>query len=349
MTYYHFVAAAFCAALALSSCSDDSKSANTSTPAQAPLAIEATLANKKPVKNTVVASGTLLPFEEATLFPEIHALVTKIFVKEGRAVAKGDLLIKLFDEDILANQKRITAQLALANETVSRLSKLSKVDGVSRQELDQATLQVSVLEAELELNRVALSRTEIRAPFSGIVGLRSVSPGSYVNPSMPLLTIRQMNPLKLDFSVAERFATMIKENQMVHFSVEGDTAKYSAKVLASEKAIESETRSLRIRALVNNVGNSLIPGAFAEVSLELGGERESIFVPTQSVIPQGRKKSVVVIENGIARFAEVKTGLRMAEQVEILEGILSNDTIATTGILFLKPGAPVKITQLINN
>lgn len=349
MTNYHFVAAAFCAALALSSCSDDSKSVNTNSPAQAPLAIEATLANMKPVKNTVIASGTLLPFEEATLFPEVNAVVTKIFVKEGSAVAKGDLLIKLFDEDILANQKRIVAQLALANETVSRLSKLSKVDGVSRQELDQAMLQVSVLEADLELNRVALSRTEIRAPFSGIVGLRSVSPGSYVNPSIALLTIRQMNPLKLDFTVAERFASLIKENQLVQFSVEGDTAKYGARVLASEKAIESETRSLRIRAMVNNDGNSLIPGAFAEVSLELGGERESIFVPTQSVIPQGRKKSVVVIENGIARFAEVKTGLRMTEQIEILEGLLSNDTIATTGILFLKPGAPVKITQLINN
>lgn len=331
------------------SCSNASKDNQVNSSGAAPMGVEATLTKSLPVKNSVIASGTLLPLEEAVLFSEINAIVTKVLVQEGIAVKKGDLLIKLFDEDIVANQNRIKAQLELAKETVSRLNKLSKVDGVSRQELDQAILQVNVLESELELNKVAYGRTEIRAPFSGTVGLRSISPGAYVNSSTPLLTIRQTTNLKIDFSVAERFASLIRNNQTVKFKVEGDSTTYFGKVMASEMAIDAETRSLKVRALVNNTTQSLIPGAFAEVQLELGGDRQALFVPTQCIVPQGRKKSVIVIENGVARFSEVETGNRMSEMIEIVSGLSLNDTIATTGILFLKPGAPVKISRINTN
>lgn len=331
------------------SCSNESQDTKAKGSATSPVAVEATLTKILPVKNSVIASGTLLPAEEAMLFSEINAVVTKVLVQEGTMVKKGDMLIKLFDEDIVANQNRIKAQLELAKETVSRLSKLSKVEGVSRQELDQAMLQVSVLESELELNKVAFGRTEIRAPFSGTVGLRSISPGAYVNPSTPLLTIRQTTTLKIDFSVAERFASLIKNNQVITFQVAGDTTSFYGRVMASEMAIDAETRSLKVRAQVNNTSQSLIPGAFAEVKLELGGDRQALFVPTQCIVPQGRKKSVIVIENGVARFSEVETGNRMSEMIEITSGLSQNDTIAITGILFLKPGAPVKISQIKTN
>lgn len=336
------------AAAALSSCSVNNSSQPNAGTASPPLPVEAFVAESLPVRNTIVVSGSLLPMEQTELRAEISASVVKVLVSEGSAVSRGDLLIKLFDEDLLAQRSKLNAQLDLANETVKRLSNLTRIEGVSRQEFDQAMVQVKLLESELEINRVAISKTEIRAPYNGVVGLRNVSPGSYVTPAVSLLTIRQTGDLKLDFAVAERFAQEIHENLPVRFTVEGDTSEYMAKVVASERAIDTDTRSLKVRATASNKSGKLTPGAFAEVIAELGGKRNSIFVPTQCIVPQGRKKSVVLIRNGAAQFAPVITGLRMQDKIEILEGLNLRDTVATTGILFLKPNAPVKVAKVIN-
>lgn len=296
----------------------------------------------------LTAAGTLLPAEETTLYPEASGRVVMLNLPEGRPVSQGELLVKLFDEDLQAQLKKMDAQLQQARLSEQRLADLLKIKGVSQQEYDAAALQVRVLESDIELTRVQLRKTEVRAPYRGVIGLRQISLGVYVTPATPITTIRATHPLRLDFSVPERFATLVRAGQRVSFQVQGQHRVYSAIVVASEPAISADARSLKVRAQVaESAQTGLTPGMFAEVKLRLQSRNNALLIPAQAIVPKARDKVVFVSRNGQAMPAIVKTGTRQAEKIEIIEGLKAGDTIAVTGTLFLRPNTPLKFGRLV--
>ena len=302
--------------------------------------------NSAPLQSGITASGSLLPFEQTELHPEVSGRVISINLPEGKKVGKGSLLVKLFDGDLLTQVTKAEAQLAIARTTAERLKGLLGVKGVSQQEYDLSELQIKNIEAEIELLRVRIRQTEIRAPYDGVIGLRQISPGAYITPATAVATIRDDTRLRLEFSVPEKYAPLIRMGQQISFQVDGSDKKFTAAVSASEQNVDATTRDLRYRAMVNGHDAALSPGRFAAVDIALTAQPKAILIPTAAIIPQAREKKVVVSRNGRAEFVSVKTGVRQAGNVEITEGLQIGDTIVTTGLLFLKPGNEIKFTKV---
>jgi membrane fusion protein (multidrug efflux system) len=239
------------------------------------------------------------------------------------------------------------AQLSLAELTEKRNAELLKVNGLSQADYDQSALQVHSINADIDLIKAQIRKTEIMAPYDGILGLRNISLGAQVTPGTPLVTIRTVQKLKLDFSVPEKYGKDVKAGLQVTFTLQGEDARYNATVTATEESVEASTRNLKARAMVDNITTALKPGTFATVDLELGENKNALMIPTQAIIPQERNKQVILAQAGKAKFIAVKTGIRQASSVEVISGLKAGDTIVTTGILFLKPEADLKITKIM--
>jgi membrane fusion protein (multidrug efflux system) len=310
------------------------------------LRVEGVIVNPTVLDQTIAISGTLKPFEETVLMPEVAGRVVEINLSEGGFAKKGTLLVKLFDGDLQAQLKKSKAQLQLEEQTEKRQSELMKVNGISQLDLDQTILQINSIKADIEVLNVQINKTEVRAPFDGTIGLRNISVGAQITTATALATIRDVRHLKLDFSVPEKYSSTIKPGFKVKFTVQGDENKYDATVMATEQGIESDTRNLNGRAIVEGNNTVLIPGEFANVELRLSENKDALMVPTEAVIPQARTKQVIVAKSGKASFVTIITGIRNSSSVQVLSGISPGDTVVTTGILFLKPNAVLKFSKV---
>jgi membrane fusion protein (multidrug efflux system) len=270
-------------------------------------------------------------------------------VAEGKYVTRGTLLAKLYDGDLRAQLNKLQIQLSIAQKTEERQAQLLKIQGISQQDYDLSLLQVNNLRADIDIIRTSISKTEIRAPFNGKLGLKNISPGAYVTPTTVVAVINQTDQLKLDFSVPEKYTGQIKTGQIVSFTFEGSKKKFGAKVIATESGVTENTRSLSVRALVISKDPALLPGAFAKVELSFDPDPNAILIPTQAVLPQARGKKVIVFDNGIARFTDVTTGIRDSSRVQITEGLKPGDTIVVTGLLSVRPEGKIQIGKIINN
>jgi membrane fusion protein, multidrug efflux system len=337
----------FALALALVACEHKPKiGAEGAKPnAMSVAAVEGYVAKTTPLTEAIAASGTLVPAEQTELHPEASGRVVRLNLPEGRAVRKGELLLKIFDEDLKTQLAKLETQLKQAEITEQRLAELLKVKGVSQQEYDLAVLQAQTFRSDIELLRVNLAKTELRAPYDGILGLRRISPGAYVTPTSAITTIRATSGLKLDFLVPEKYSHLIRVGQAVAFKVEGSATPRRATVQATEQSIAADSRNLQVRALVQD-SRGLLPGAFAEIDLSLGTKPTALLIPNQAIIPQARDKKVIVSKGGKAQFVTVKTGVRQANLIEITEGIQAGDTVCTTGVLFLRPDAKVTFSKV---
>jgi len=298
------------------------------------------------LKEDIISSGSLLAAEQVDIYPEISARITQLNIREGQPVAKGALLVKLFDADLRAQLQKLQAQADNARRTEDRNKQLLARGGISQQEYDIVTTNLRSSLADIELVQANLQRTEIRAPFSGVIGLRNVSAGAVVSPSTLIARLQQITSLKLDFSIPEKYGQSVRNGSPISFSVDGAKQPSQGVVYAIEPGVEEQTRNLRIRARINNTSAKFRPGTFARVTLTIQNE-QSLVVPTQAVIPQTRTNQVILVKNGKAVFKDVKTGLRTAGSIQILSGVQVGDTVATTGLLFLKPDAPVKVVRVI--
>jgi len=308
--------------------------------------VEGFIVKPSVLDQTVEISGTLKAFEETVLMPDVAGRVVSINLPEGKFVKKGTLLVKLFDEDLKAGLRKLETQLQIAEQTKKRQAELLKVSGISQLEYDQTNLQVHSIMDDIEVLKAQISKTEIIAPFDGVIGLRNVSVGAQVTPSIALATIRMVNELKLDFSVPEKYSQEITEGKKVAFTVQGDDTKYEAVVMASEEGIDANTRNLKVRAVVKINHAVLKPGAFANVELALNQIKDALMIPTQAVIPSDRDKQVIINRNGKAKFVTVKTGIRQSSTLQVLEGLKPGDTVVTTGILFIKPKVGLKFSKI---
>lgn len=302
----------------------------------------------KPVTldETIEASGTLQSNEEVQLQPEITGRIVKIYFNEGTKVSKGTLLIKLYDGDIRAQIQKLEIQRELSKTTLARQEKLLKINGISQQDVDVTRNQVSAYGADIEFNRAQLQKTEIRAPFSGTLGLRNVSEGAIVTPATIMTTLQQLDPLKIDFSAPEKYRNNIRKSDPVNFTVTGDTNNYSGRIYAIDPKIDLATRTVKIRATVPNPTGRLFPGSFAKTSISLKDNPDAIMIPSQAVIPGTRFKQVIVADSGRAKFVVVETGIRSESSVQITSGLKVGDTVITSGILQLKPGSTFKYNKV---
>ena len=310
------------------------------------LRVEGVVVKPVVLDQTITISGTLKPFEETVLKPEVAGRVVYINLSEGGFVRQGTLLVKLFDDDLQAQLNKSQAQQKIVEQTQIRQSELMKVNGISQLDFDQTVLQINSIKADIEVLKVLIRKTEVHAPFDGTIGLRNISIGAQVTPATALATIRDVRHLKLDFSVPEKYSREIKPGVKVQFTVQGDDKKYDATVIATEQGIESDTRNLNGRAIVENNVTSLIPGTFANVELSLRQNKGALMVPTQAIIPQERTKQLIVARQGKATFVTVKTGIRNVSSIEVLSGINPGDTVVITGVLFLKPDAVLNFSSV---
>ena len=289
--------------------------------------------------NEITVSGSLMAFEEVNLMNEVSGRVVFINLPEGKFVRKGTLLVKLFDDDLQATLKKLQSELAIQQAIFNRQSQLLKVNGISQNDYDQTGLQVNSLKADIEVEKTLIRKTEVKAPFDGVIGLRYVSVGAIITPSTLLATLRTENKIKLDFSVPEKYSSVIKTGMKIKFSMNNTDQLYDASVLATEEGIDVGTRNLKVRALVNSKSKDLLPGSFANVTVRLSENENALLIPTGAIIPSETNKSVIIARNGKAHFVPVISGIRQAANIEITKGIQTGDTIITSGVLFLKEGS----------
>lgn len=332
----------FCAAV-LAACNDKPTTMGAASRATGPLVVEGFLVQPASISDNIEVPGSLLPAEETQLRSEVSGRIVNLNIIEGSRVQQGDLLIKLFDRDLQAQLRKLEVQLQIRVKTEERQKELLAINGISQQDYDLAALEVDNLEADIEAVKISISKTEIRAPFTGNIGLRTVSLGSFLSPNDVVATIRQVDQLKLEFSIPEKYAKNIRKGFKVNFRVDGGEAEHTGVVLATESGVDPTTRTLRIRALVNGNHAELVPGVFAKVNLQLGSNANALLVPTQAVIPQARNKQVILLRKDSALFATVETGLRDSAYVQIVSGLKAGDTVVTTGLMAIRPNAKIKV------
>jgi membrane fusion protein, multidrug efflux system len=311
-----------------------------------PLQAEAFIVKTRPLTENIEVPGTLLPYETTEIRPEISGRIVNLNIPEGRVVQKGTLLVKLFDGDLQARLKKLEVQLSIAEKTVERQKALLEISGISQQEYDLSQLEANNLNADIELVKVDIGKTRITAPYTGKIGLKNISLGAYVTPTDILTTISQVNDLKLEFTVPEKYSENMRRGKEVQFTVNGLDKKYKASVMATESGIEANTRTLKVRGIVRGRHDELVSGGFAKVSLDLGNLGDPIVIPTQAIIPQAREKKVVVYKAGQPDFKVVTTGIRDSTFVQIVEGLNVGDTVITTGLLAIRPDSKISITKV---
>jgi len=308
--------------------------------------VEGLIVQPQTLRADIRVPGTILAAESTEIHPEVSGRIVELNLREGGYASEGALLAKLYDGDLQAQLRKLEVQLKIAEKTEERQSQLLEIQGISQQDYDLSLLQVQTLKADIDINRENIRKTEIRAPFSGKLGLKNVSPGAYVTPANILTTISQVSHLKIQFSVPERYGALLTNGLPVSFQIDGTDKVFTANVLATEVQIDERTRSLAVRAAVEDKDPALIPGAFAGVQIVLGRSDSALMIPTIVVIPQGRKKQVYRYRGGKAMPVEITTGVRDSIQIEVTSGLKAGDTVITSSLLFLRPGIDVEVSRV---
>lgn len=311
------------------------------------ISVSVFVASKHTFNEQIVSTGTALANEEASLMPEIAGKVMKIYFSEGTFVKKNTLLVKINDADLSAQLNKVDQQIKLSTQKQERQKQLLDINGVSQEAYDIAANETNGFKSDRDVLRAQIMKTEIRAPFDGVVGLKNISEGSYVTPASIVATIQQLTPMKIDFSVPEKYIELVKKGDPVSFSTEGIDGVFKAKIFAIEPKIDLATRTLKIRALCYDHQNKLLPGAFVKVNM-VKESSNSFLIPTEGLIPEQKGYKVFLYRNGKAVAVGVTPGSRTDSQIVITSGIAEGDTIIAAGLMQVKDGAAVKIVGSIN-
>ncbi|RYZ00476.1 MAG: efflux RND transporter periplasmic adaptor subunit [Chitinophagaceae bacterium] len=310
--------------------------------------VDAFVVQTRSLAEQIEVPGTLVASESTEIHPEVSGRIVSLNVREGAVVGQGSLIAKLYDGDLQAQRRKLQVQLRQAQTTVDRYAALEKIGGISKQDLDVAQLQISNTRADLEIINTDIRRTEVRAPFTGKLGLKTVSTGAYVTPQSVLTTIQKTTGMRVDFSLPEQYIGRVQKGTWVNFTSASDTRVYSAQVIATESGIGGATRTLTMRALVKGDQSGLVPGSFARVKIAFAPDPNALMIPTQAIVPQARGKKVYVIDSGTVKFVDVTTGIRDSSFVQVTSGLNVGDTVAVTGILGLKPNAKAIVRKVVN-
>lgn len=301
------------------------------------------VAGSQKVENKIYANGNIVANEQADLKVEAGGRIVYMNLPEGKEVKAGTLLLKVNASDLQAQFEKIKTQLKLAIETEQRERKVLQAEGISRQEYETTLSNLLSLRADSAYMQAQIAKTELYAPFSGIIGIRSVSQGSYITSAQMVATIYQTDPVKIEFSLPEKYAGLFKLGSPVSFEMEGQAQCYKGVIAVKDPFIDLSTRSARFRAVSRNPNGALLPGAFVRVELALNSQPGALFIPTEAVVPVAKGKKVFIVKKGSAEEAFIETGIRTEDYVQVLSGLANGDSVVVTGNLLLKKGAPVKV------
>ena len=291
-------------------------------------------------------SGTLEANEQIEVRSEVSGVVESINFEEGTKVSKGQVLFKVNDIELRAQLMRVQTAEKLASENARRAKLLLEKQAISQEEYDISNADYQSAKAESQLIAAQLSKTTVRAPFSGTIGLRYISKGTYVTPTTPIAKLVNTNQLKITFSIPEKYASQMKVDSTLSFTTSDSKEVHSAKIYAIEPEVDITTRTLKLRAVAENLEGKLYPGTFANVNLSLEKVTDALLVPTESLIPIQNGKKIFVKKDGKATEVVVETGARTDTSVRVLEGLKAGDTILTSGVMTLKNGVPVKVNMI---
>jgi membrane fusion protein (multidrug efflux system) len=311
-------------------------------PPQGPVRVNAALVYETEFADKVRVSGTVMPAETVVLQPEVSGKVTAILFKEGAFVTKGQLLVKLNNADLLAQRRKLTAQARHAQVELERNKQLWNARAVAQDVYDAAVLQSESIAAELEINAALLDKTEIRAPFSGKIGNRNISPGAMVAPATAIATLYQTQSLKIQFFLPTGFRHGVSENSVVEVvTPSGNTLK--AIIYSMEPSSDPAVGTVAVKAQISNPQGGVMPGDFVDVVVKKVAVNNAIRIPTACLMPVLKGNRVFVIEQGKAVPRDVVTGVRNDSSVLIVSGLAKGDSLITGGLMFVKPGVPVKV------
>lgn len=304
----------------------------------------------KPEKLSEVkkSSGTLRPDEEVDLAFETSGKIVSIKFTEGTRVKKGDLLAKINDKPLQAQLQKLLAEKKLTEGKEFRQRSLLDKDAISQESYDQIVTELQTIEADINLIEARISETELRAPFDGIIGLRYLSEGSFATSSTMIAKLIKEQPIKIQFSIPEKYAQEIKIGYPITFEVDGKDQIFEAKVYAVDPKIDIETRTIVLRALYPNKNEELKSGRYASITLEMSQIDNAIAIPSEALIPEMEGEKVFIYKSGKASTVKVNTGLRTESKIQITSGLNFGDTLLVTGILQLRENLPVVLDTVLN-
>ena len=308
--------------------------------------VTAHIINFEKLSDVVYTTGSILANEEVELRSEISGKIVQILFTEGAYVNKGDLLVKINDADLQAQLRKAASKVKLIEDREARQRQLAENQMISKEDYESTLNDVEASKAEYDLIKAQIEKTEIRAPFNGVVGLREVSEGSFVTTSNIIARLQSLSNLKVDFAIPQKYAALVKIGDELDFKLSGSDFQYKARIYAIEPKIDPSTRTLKLRAICTANYKDLFPGAFANVELNLKETDEAIIIPTVSIVPELKGQLIYLYKNGVAIPQKVEIGLREEKKVQIISGLAEGDTVITSGILQMRPGAKVKITEI---
>lgn len=308
-----------------------------------PLGVTAIVVSSKDFSNAISLSGSIEANENVEIRSEVSGIVEKISFSEGTQVSKGQVLLKVNDIELRAQLSQAITRQKLASENERRAKLLLQKEAISQEEYDIASAEFRSLKAQTQLIQAQIAKTTIRAPFSGKIGLRNISPGTYITPTTVITKLVSSSQVKISFSIPEKYASEIENNATITFTIPNNTQKFTAKIYAIEPEIETATRTLKIRAIADNSNGKLLPGTFATVELSLKNIKDAIVIPTEAVVPVQDGKVVYIANNGKAKEVKIETLARTSKDVVVTSGIKSGDTLLTSGVMSLKDEADIKV------
>ncbi len=333
--------------LSFPACKEKADAAARKSSAQSaqPTIVDVMIAVPRPVDNQIEANGSVVANEYVELHPEISGRIVYLNVPEGVHVAAGTIIARINDADLQATLEKSRVLLELYKKTEERERKLLDINGINEADYDLALNNVNSTKADIDYTQALIDKTIIRAPFDGVVGLRQVSPGAYVTPATIIATLQQMDKIKVDFTLPEQYATLIRKGSLVDIQVDALSGVHrKGLIVATEPQINLSSRNLKVRALLQD--GKGYPGAFVKVFVDVGTDKKAIMVPTNCIIPDDKNNQVIVVKAGKASFVNVQTGVREANNIEITQGLIPGDTVVVTGVLFARPASPLTIRSI---
>ena len=308
-----------------------------------PITVSCTVVKLQTFDNNLALSGSIEANEQVEIRSEVSGIVKTIYFQEGSNVAKGQVLLKVDDIELKAQLAQAKTKESLASENERRAKLLLQKEAISQEEYDVARADHQSAKAQSQLILAQIEKTTVRAPFSGKIGLRSISPGTYVTPALLVAKLVNSGQLKITFSIPEKYASQVNKNGIITFKVTGSDQTYTAKIYAIEPEVEIATRTLKVRALADNKKGKLLPGTFADVQLPLDIIKDAVVIPTEAIIPVQGGKKVFIANKGMAKEVMVETATRTDASILVLSGLKVGDTVLTSGVMSLKDEAPIVV------
>ncbi|MFA5817508.1 MAG: efflux RND transporter periplasmic adaptor subunit [Bacteroidales bacterium] len=308
-----------------------------------PVNVEVLVIKPDTLLNIIYSTGTLLPNEKVELRNEVSGRITGIYFNEGTEVKQGTLLLKINDQDLQAQLNKNSVQEKMARDEEYRKRQLLDIKAISQEEYDMVANTLKSVQAERQLLDAQIAKTQIFAPLSGKIGLRNVSPGSYIPSNTLIATLQQVDPIKIEFSVPEKYTQLIRSGMQISFSMDYTPEPFSGKVYAVESGVDEATRTVKVRATCTNPKRLLVPGTFARISVVLEKIPDAIKIPSEAMVGDIAGNKVFLVRGGKATSVPIFAGIRTEKDVQIIQGLQPGDSLILTGLLQVNDGTPVAV------